>query len=165
MYNYWRELYCKFLQGYLKPRLNKLPKEKKIIFLIWRKNMFRLTRHLDFWTPVVAGRVLWNRVRPSFRLSGRFLGVVSLVFSNFWHVARNPYCVVRIFQRNFIFPNVGKMGQDRICSIMKILYLLCSCTNPIFGKIPVPEIWAKMFSANYIAGFLNQRYLQNKSMK
>ena len=25
---YWRELDCKFLQGYLKPRLNKLPKKK-----------------------------------------------------------------------------------------------------------------------------------------
>ena len=26
---YWRELDCKSLQGYLKPRLNKLPKKKK----------------------------------------------------------------------------------------------------------------------------------------
>ena len=26
---YWRELDCKILQGYLKPRLNKLPKKKK----------------------------------------------------------------------------------------------------------------------------------------
>ena len=96
--------------------------------------MFRLTRHLDFWTPVVAGRVLLNRVRPSFRLSGRFLGVVSLVFSNFWHVARNPYCVVRIFQRNFIFPNIGKMGQDRICSIMKIYICCVPAQIPYLGK-------------------------------
>ena len=29
-YYYWRELNCKFLQGYLKPRLNKLPKKKCI---------------------------------------------------------------------------------------------------------------------------------------
>ena len=28
---YWRELNCKFLQGYLKPSLNKLPKKKKTI--------------------------------------------------------------------------------------------------------------------------------------
>ena len=27
-------------------------------------------------------------------------------------------------------------------------YLLCSCSNPIFGKIFVLEIWTKMFSAN-----------------
>ena len=46
-----------------------------------------------------------------------------------------------------------------------LYYLLCSCTNPIFGKIFVPEILAKMFSANQIAGFFNQLYLQNKSMK
>ena len=26
---FWRELNCKFLQGYLKPRLNKLTKKKK----------------------------------------------------------------------------------------------------------------------------------------
>ena len=43
-----------------------------------------------------------------------------------------------------------------------LYYLLCSCTNPIFGEILVPEIWSKMFSANQIAGFLNQLYLQNK---
>ena len=29
----------------------------------------------------------------------------------------------------------------------------------------VLEIWAKMFSANQIAGFFNQPYFQNKSMK
>ena len=33
-------------------------------------------------------------------------------------------------------------------------YFLCSCTNSIFGKIPIPEIWAKTFSTNQIAGFL-----------
>ena len=44
-------------------------------------------------------------------------------------------------------------------------YLLCSCANPIFGKIFVPEIWTKIFSANQIAGFFNQPYLQNKPMK
>ena len=43
--------------------------------------------------------------------------------------------------------------------------MLCSCTKPIFGNIFVPEIWAKMFSANEIAGFFNQPYLQNKLMK
>ena len=46
-----------------------------------------------------------------------------------------------------------------------LYYLLCSSTNPIFDKIFVPEIWAKMISANQIAGFFNQQYLQTKSMK
>ena len=40
-----------------------------------------------------------------------------------------------------------------------LYYLLCSCTNPIFEKIFVSEILAKMLSANQIAGFFNQRYL------
>ena len=43
--------------------------------------------------------------------------------------------------------------------------MLCSCTNAIFGKTFVPEVLAKMFSANQTAGFFNQPYLQSKSMK
>ena len=35
--------------------------------------------------------------------------------------------------------------------------MLCSCTNPLFGKIFVLEIWAEMFSANQIAGNKNQQ--------
>ena len=42
--------------------------------------------------------------------------------------------------------------------------LVFSSTNPIFEKIFIPDIWAKIFSANQIAGFFNQPYLQNKSM-
>ena len=41
-----------------------------------------------------------------------------------------------------------------------LYYSLCSCINPIFGKMLVPEIWAKMFSANQIAEFFNQTYLK-----
>ena len=37
----------------------------------------------------------------------------------------------------------------------EILYL-GSCTNPTSGKIFVPEIWTKMFSASQIAGIFNQ---------
>ena len=40
--------------------------------------------------------------------------------------------------------------------------MLCSNANPIFGKIFIPEIWVKMFSANQIAGFFNQPYLEKK---
>ena len=36
---------------------------------------------------------------------------------------------------------------------------------PFLGKKIVPDIWAKMLSASQIAGFLNQLYLQRKSMK
>ena len=47
---------------------------------------------------------------------------------------------------------------------MKI-YINCSVpysTNPIFRKNFVPEIWAKMFSANEIAVFFNEPDPQNK---
>ena len=46
-----------------------------------------------------------------------------------------------------------------------LYYFMCSCTNPIFWKIFVPEIWAKMFLVNQIAGFFNQPYLLNGSME
>ena len=97
-----------------------------------------------FGTLVVAGMVLWNRICPSFCWSGRFLGMVSLVFSKFWHDARNPYEVVRdragfSRKKNFV-PKFGKMGQKQgffnilknfvinfywICSIMKIYIISC----------------------------------------
>ena len=134
--------------------------------------------------------VLWIRVcpsfHPSFHLSGCFLGIVSLVFSKFWHDARNPYEVVcdsQIFQKKHFAQKIGKMGQKQgflnilknfvinfywICSIMKI-YIICC----VPAQIPNWEkfwflrygIWAKMFSVNQIAGFFNQPYLQNKSME
>ena len=44
-------------------------------------------------------------------------------------------------------------------------YLLCFCRNPKFGKNLVPEMWAKMLSANQIAALLYQPYLQNKLIK
>ena len=40
-----------------------------------------------------------------------------------------------------------------------LYYLLCSCTNPIFSKIFVSEVKAKMFSTSPIAGFFNQQFL------
>ena len=66
------------------------------------------------------------------------------------------------------FRFIGTSGHYFILNLIhneELYYLLRSCTNSIFGKIFVPEIWAKMFSANQIAEFFNQPYLQNKSMK
>ena len=49
--------------------------------------------------PAVARRILWNGIcpsfRPSFRLFGRFLWIVSLAFSKFRHGTKNPNEVVR----------------------------------------------------------------------
>ena len=39
------------------------------------------------------------------------------------------------------------------------------CCGPVFVKNLVPEIKAKMLSANQIAGFLNQLFLPNKPIK
>ena len=60
---------------------------------------------------------------------------------------------------------LDRFGQKFLLNLFynkNLCYLLYSFTNPIFGKIFVPEIWAKMLSANQIAGFFNQPYLQNK---
>ena len=46
-----------------------------------------------------------------------------------------------------------------------VYYLLCSCTNSIFRKNLVPEVYAKMLSANQIAWFLNEIFLQSKLSK
>ena len=63
---------------------------------------------------------------------------------------------------------IKKFGDELLLNLFyneDLYYLLCSCTNPIFGKIFVPEIWAKMFSVSQIAEFFDQQYLQNKFMK
>ena len=105
--------------------------------------------------------------RPSFHLSGNFTETVSLIFSKFWHGARNPCEVVweragfsgKIF---FVYKS-GKIGPKRaknrafsIWSLIlaefdlqwKFTLFLCSCRNPIFRKGFVPEIWTKIFSVN-----------------
>ena len=89
----------------------------------------------------------------SFCLSGHFLGIVSFVFSKFWHDARNPYEVVcdkAWFSRtNFSTPKIEKRPKtgpfedienfchkfllNLFCS-EHVYYLLCSCTSAIFGK-------------------------------
>ena len=52
-----------------------------------------------------------------------------------------------------------------ICSIMKTYIIYCvSPQIPYLGK-KFSEIWAKMLSDNQIAGFFNQPYLLNKSIK
>ena len=119
----------------------------------------------------------------------RFLGMVSLVFSKFWHGARNPSEVVRgragFFKKKK--KKKKKKREDRpkmdrrqgffeinenLCHLFllnllyneNLYYLLCFCTNPIFGKILVSEIWPKKFLASQVEGFFNQPYLRNKLM-
>ena len=74
-------------------------------------------------------------------------------------------CVTAEFSGKFFLPpKIGKMDpkwskteffgklvhqflQNLICN-ENLYYLLCFCKNLLFGKNLVPEIWAKMFSAN-----------------
>ena len=102
-------------------------------------------------------------------------GVVSLVFSKFWHRARNPHEVMHkralfsfLPQKLGKWPHYWKICQyflRNLCYNENLYYLLFSCTNPNFGKSFIPGIWTKMFSTNQIAAFFNQPYLQSKSMK
>ena len=46
-----------------------------------------------------------------------------------------------------------------------LYYLLWCCTYPIFGKNIVPDVSAKILSANQTVAFLNDLYFQNKSIK
>ena len=60
------------------------------------------------------------------------------------------------------FKFIGRFSHEFFMNLVdneSLYYLLYSCANPIFGKNLVPEIWAKMLSANQITGFLNQLYL------
>ena len=125
-------------------------------------------------------------VRPSIHASvypsvspGVFLELCHWFFLIFGMVLEShvKLCVTEpIFRENCFCPKIGKwffqfigkFGNKFFLNLIynkNLYYLLCSCTNPIFGKVFVPKIWAKMFSANQIAGFFNQLYFQNKSLK
>ena len=127
-------------------------------------------------------------VSPSVLL-GHLLGIVSLFFLNFGMVLETSmaFCVTKpdfLEKKKICYKNWAngpKMCQKQgflsllknlvshfywVCSVMKIYFICCVPAQiPYLGKFIVPEIWAKIFSANQIARFFNQPYLQNKSMK
>ena len=124
---------CGFLFGfYIFPQL------LWVFYISSFLHVYSCIQYFVFWTskncqrdvigpPALAGRVLWNwvcqsfspsvrpSILPSFCLSGRFLGIVSLVFSKFWCDARNPNEAVRdraVFSRKIFF--APKMDQKHI---------------------------------------------------
>ena len=116
-----------------------------------------------FWIPWhrLEGSCEIGSVHPSsVLLSRRFLGMVSLVFSKFWHVLESH---IMLCLTESDFPK-KKFAPKKF-------FLLNLCCNENFsqmsylGKFLVSEIWTKMFSANQIAGFFKQSYLQIKWMK
>ena len=91
----------------------------------------------------VAERVLWNSVWPSIHsvVGHVFLESLnqSLNFSIFQHGARTPFEVV--CKRAWFFGKTFalKIGEKFLHN-ENLYYLLCSCTNPAFGKNLIPEI-------------------------
>ena len=87
---------------------------------------------------VVAGSVLWNRVCPSILLSFHpsvllakdFLGIVSLVFSKFWHDTRNlmKLCMTELdFPWKTFCPKIGKLYQRWAKNrVFSIYWKICS---------------------------------------
>ena len=110
-------------------------------------------------------------------LSGCFLGSKSLLFSKFWHIVKNPYedeyNIAGSLEGKHLPQNLGKWTKyetknvfffkfiEKFCnySFQNLFYneslccLLYSCTNFIFERNLVPDIWAKILLANQIAGF------------
>ena len=108
-----------------------------------------------FWTPGVSEKGVFISVRTSvLPLSGCFLGIVSLVFSNFGRVLQihMKLCIAEpdFFENVFFAPKIGKMGQKWsflillkdlvinfywICSIMKNYIIYCvPAPIPYLGK-------------------------------
>ena len=93
----------------------------------------------------------------AFRLSGRFLGIVLLVFSKFWCGARNPYKVVHgragFFRKNFFVPKTGKMDQkwhkkqgflNLFRNFVINFYWICSIMKTFAVFLYKPQIWEKL---------------------
>ena len=134
--------------------------------------------------PAVAERALRNKVCQSFRLSRRFLGFISLVF--FLNLGMVLQTFIKLYltepdileisfctknwengPKKRFFEFIEKFGYyflHNLFYIENFYYFLCSCTNPIFEKIFVSEIWANVLSQQ-MAGFFNPSYLQKKSVK
>ena len=128
------------------------------------------------WPATVARWVLQSRIWPSFPLSVCFLGTGSLVFSKFWHGARNPNDVAhdRIFleylllsqtlgKRIKIGPNTCffKVNFYWKCFIMKINLVCCvSVHNLCLVKILFLRYEPKCCLPNRIAVFLNEQNLR-----
>ena len=98
---------------------------------------------------------------PFFRLSGHFLGIVSLVFSNFLHGARNPYEVV-CDRAGFSGKKSSlrqKLGIYWICWIIKSYFIWCIPVQILYlGKFLLLRYGPKcsqsdcrIFPINYIS--------------
>ena len=98
------------------------------------------TPGISWKDPVKQGLFVY----PSYHLSGCFLGIGSLDFSEFWRGSRNPYEVLHdragvFWGKIFLVQKLGKWAKNKvlwklkrnvikfpwICSIMKIYIIWC----------------------------------------
>ena len=94
--------------------------------------------------------------------------LVGFTWEKLCHVPGLWHIIPKMGQKQGFLKFIEKFGHWSSLNLFNnesLYYFLCSCKNPIFGKIFVSEILAKMFSANQIAGFICHPYLQNKLMK
>ena len=85
---------------------------------------------------------------PSVHLS-RLLSVLLFVRAFSWNWIISFFLILWLTESNFLKKSFW-------------YYLVCSCTDSIFGKNLAPDIWVKMLIANQIAGFLNNYIFKTK---
>ena len=159
---------------------------KHEILLQWR---FLTLSIFLFWDRIFFGPMAVVRVCLSFRPSICCVVFLKLlVLLKFWHFAGNPYAwQSRIFQKKLFVPKIGKVdrkwAKNRVLWIywkiwslvfLNLFYnenviILCSCRNPVFREIFVPEIWAKIrlqdFLINQIFCMMIQIHINYKLTK
>ena len=82
--------------------------------------LFHVIAGRHYWTPNGSWKCpiksVCSSFHPSVLLSRQSLGIVSLVFSEFWHGARNSYEVVldraRFSGKKFLLQNLGKWTKN-----------------------------------------------------
>ena len=132
----------------------------------------------DFKMPVYCSCTSWT---PSSSRKIVFLELGHQVSVNFGMVLENLIKLyVRFFGKTFLSPKIGKwakkwpkivfftLKKKLVINLFyneNLSYLLCFCTNFLFGKNIVHEIQAKILSTIQIARFLIQAFFQSKSMK
>lgn len=115
------------------------------LFLLFKLVMFQIGAVRSSFSPSVCLGIILEPID-------------SLVLSKLWDGPRNPYEIMcgwsRLFGKTEFFYSIMVFNFFLHCSLMKIgfiysapvqiLYLFCSCANPVFGKNTVSDVRAKM---------------------
>ena len=126
---------------------------KIVLIRVWKIGPVHPSIYPSFWV------FSWNWIISIFLNSGMMLGTyikLCVTKPGFWNKGKmgTKYSFLELL-KNVVINFFWILFYNE-----SLYYLQYSCTNPIFGKNQVPEIFARMLS-----GFLNQQYNQNKFMK